>query len=697
MGEYLTLRTATIRALVVLFVLAWLLMPMCAKGSGAVVTGLGPRLRHEGVSGTQSVPDDSPTATSTLSPDGVQFVPLVYADAMMRPTATREPTSSPTATPSLTETQTPTPSPSPVGLFLPLILRDASMIPTPTVTPSLTPTATRTDTATPTATSTATHTTTPTTTGTPTPTSTVTITPTPTPWRLQVDGMASYWGDLHHHCGISERADGTPGEAYETSRREGDDFLCLTDYDFSHDAESWVEVGAEAESHTVNGEFVGMRGFEWTREWGHINVLNTESYVGYMSLMDFYDWLASEPDSLASFNHPVQTTPGGQHWDFEDFAFHPWADAHMATIEVATTEFSRMYPVALMAGWHVGPTGYSDIHSSYEAGSRQYGLWLPELTREEITKALRERRVFATDTAGTLAIAMRANGLWMGSDVPATDWLSFEIEAGTENGERIAEMRLERGGACGHEVVARIEPNASHRVWRPVVPCDGQYYYATVTLENGKRAWSAPVWIGQRAERPQEAQVVYLPIEDTYLSRWDPQHKYGTDAVVKVHTDGSHLSLFRFDLSRIPSGAEITGAHLVLSTVYTSSTHSAYLAVYPLRRGWSENDATWRNATATAEWITEGCGILDRAQRLDHVVELRNDRPRLYVDLTETLLRWTHDPESNHGVALVACNGNNVGVLYGFASSEWSYVNRKPRMEVYYLPSSEATGHGQDD
>ena len=644
--------------------------------------------------------------TTPMTPSGiVDLLPLLLHHFDIEPSETPEPTSEPagTATPTLTPAPTQTARPD---LFLPLVLREASLKPEPTNTPTQTATDTATATVTVTPTGTQTPTSTPTRTGTPTATSVPSITPTPTRQRLVVDGMASYWGDLHHHCSVSSDGIGPPGVAYETSRWEGDDFLCLTDHDSHITQKEWALVGTEADAHTVDGEFIGMRGFEWTREWGHINVFNTESYVGYLPLMKFYDWLASQADSLASFNHPVRTTPGGHHWDFDDFAFHPGADAHLATIEVATTEFSALYPVALMAGWHVGPTGYSDIHSAYEAGSRQYGLWLPELTREEITNALRERRVFATETDGTLAIAMHANGLWMGSDVPAADRLSFEIEAATTDGARIAEIRLEKGGACGHEVVRRIRPNASHRVWRVSVPMDGQYYFARAKLEDGQRAWSAPVWIGPRAIRPPQTEVAELPIEDTYIGQWEPQLNHGTDAVVKVHSNGSHVALLRVDLSQVPPDAEVTGAHLILSTVYTSNASSTYLGVYPLARDWDEQEATWQRATAEDEWSTEGGGVPDRADRLDNVVELRNGRDRLYIDLTETVSRWMRDPESNYGVALVACNNSNAGVLYTLGSSEWPYADKRAHVEVYYRrpsaapgvrPSWRSTVFGEDD
>lgn len=160
----------------------------------------------------------------------------------------------------------------------------------------------------------------------------------------------------------------------------------------------------------------------------------------------FYDWLSSSPgslpfgggnDALASFNHP------GYFGNFQDFEYHVGAAPHMVLMEAFNSitypdgqrndqnnatdyfwyrrgEIPQPFNACFNAGWRVGFTGVSDEHSGSfgQAGKGRGGLWVSELTRSGVRRAMLTRRSFATVEAGLRLDAM-ANGMPMGSSMPA--------------------------------------------------------------------------------------------------------------------------------------------------------------------------------------------------------------------------------------------------------------------------------------
>ena len=616
---------------------------------------------------------------------------------------------------SLAATLTPPAIPASPRAYLPLV--EGAGLPAPR-TPSPTAVATATMTGTPTPS--------------PTPSLAATAwpspTPTPTRFRLSLGGMKSYWGDLHQHSAYSgdegHEGTGAPSVHYEAARDGEVDFLALTEYEgvYARFPERWDSLGEIADSYNEDGVFVALRGFEWMSTRGHINVYNTDTRAPRMPVVDFYDWLASQPGSLAAFNHPSRMTPDGQQWDLWDFAYHAGADQNLVTIEADPTygdppcRYECMYQAALYAGWHVGPVGYSDIHDPVDdpltESNKGYGIMAPHLTREDLFDALRARRTFISMDEGNLAedgdlaIAMRVNGVWMGSSLPWSDTLDFEIVAGDGSGDQIAEMELVRGGPCGLEVVATEQPpDASHYTWRLSRPADGGYYYARVTLDRKQegqdrylQAFTAPVWLGQQAACPPGCeQLPPIPAqEDTYIEAWDGgETNHGADRSLQVRSGGVKAALLRFDLSSVPPGATVTGAKLYLYSADEGGPRNQYVTAYPVRRSWVAGETTWTHATAADLWGEAGCyGADDYGERGMVVVEVRPEQAEYgfpyAFDVTQMVLDWVAEPESNFGLLLRGCAGYSVE--YQFISSDWSSKpSEQPRLEICYLPSLPTT------
>lgn len=324
--------------------------------------------------------------------------------------------------------------------------------------------------------------------------------------------MRLYFGDLHSHSGYSD-GKGTPADAFATARANGLDFFALTDHSNQLTAAEWQDMSTQADAVTVRGIFAGLRGFEYTNSNGHINVFGTDTYVSeadpnYNTLTKFYAWIAGQPVSVGQFNHPSKSS--SSNWHFNDFAYNAAADVHMYLRETRTSP-GELYLLSLTNGWHVGASLSSDTHNPNWGRSRYMGVVAPSLTREAILEALRARRTFATD-GRRFAVVMRANGYWMGSIIPHTPTLQFEILAYEPNPSGPLTLTLFEDGTPVAAITAYDGAPAEAPgvfTWSRAVPASpGRFYYVKAAHSGVSSAgYTSPVWI-VAAETPAVSRVV---------------------------------------------------------------------------------------------------------------------------------------------------------------------------------------------
>jgi hypothetical protein len=326
--------------------------------------------------------------------------------------------------------------------------------------------------------------------------------------------MYAYFGDLHNHSGYSDGT-GTPADAFATARANGIDFFALTDHSNSLDAAEWQDMLDQANAATIPGRFVGLRGFEFTHPNGHINVFETDTYVSegdpwYNALPNFYAWLASQPDAIGHFNHPVSTR--GYNWNFNDFAYSAAGDSKMYLFE-RIYDFSKQYPLSLAAGWHAGVSAGMDDHGTTWGQYRGMGLVAPALTREAILDALRARRTFSTENR-QFVLTAQANGSWMGSVIPGGTTLYFTITAYQDNpADELYKLVLYDNDTPvavirSRDLRVRVNsaaPSTEPAVytWSPVVSgAPGHYYYVNALADGNYKnsrviAFTSPIWTSQ--------------------------------------------------------------------------------------------------------------------------------------------------------------------------------------------------------
>jgi hypothetical protein len=240
--------------------------------------------------------------------------------------------------------------------------------------------------------------------------------------------------DLHNHTTLSDGA-GDPAAVFPSLRANGLDVAAITDHSrwasaflglvrapgwTGIDGRAWRLTATLADTANVDGEFVALRGFEWSDfAQGHLSVWGSEQFTDplrtFPSMGRMWRWLErhiGRPDPsfgavLAGFNHP-----GTGRRRFGGFAYRPALADRVVTQEIfnKTDEYlfartGRVSPLceSLDAGWRVGLIGVTDEHGADWGGpdgKGRAGLYVHELSRRGVAEALRARRVFASRIKG---------------------------------------------------------------------------------------------------------------------------------------------------------------------------------------------------------------------------------------------------------------------------------------------------------
>lgn len=69
----------------------------------------------------------------------------------------------------------------------------------------------------------------------------------------------------------------------------------------------------------------------------------------------------------------------------------------------------------------------------------------------------------------------------------------------------------------------------------------------------------------------------------------------------------TYRSLIKFDLSSIPSGAQVSAATLSIWVFEDVSSNARTLRAYRVKRNWVETEATWNVYSTGNSWGTAGC------------------------------------------------------------------------------------------
>ena len=146
----------------------------------------------------------------------------------------------------------------------------------------------------------------------------------------------------------------------------------------------------------------------------------------------------------------------------------------------------------------------------------------------------------------------------------------------------------------------------------------------------------------------------YSGTSDTYILAWSPSANYGNQANLRVKNDSVYSSLLRFDLSSIPTGAEIYRATLSLYAYNRDSAQPFELRAYALLRPWAPLEATWERASYELPWGVPGANDTTTDREADPIASVTVSALNTWYDFDITALvkRWVAQPFSNRGVLL---------------------------------------------
>jgi len=278
------------------------------------------------------------------------------------------------------------------------------------------------------------------------------------------DGHFLVHADLHNHTWLSDGA-GDPARAFGSLRDAGLDVAAITDHarwssvflglvhapgQAGIDARDWRYTRALADRADAPGEFVALRGFEWSHAfYGHMSVWASARWTEALrtfgpGMGPFWHWLEHRGrDSLAGFNHPG----GGGPLRFGHFRYRPAMADRLVSMEIFNktsdylfegTDGRAVSPLVecLDAGWRVGLLGVTDEHGAdwgVPEGKGRAGLYVSELSRAGVLEALGARRVFASRVKG-LRLDAAVDGVRMGGTVPLERRRPIRVEVDLDRG-----------------------------------------------------------------------------------------------------------------------------------------------------------------------------------------------------------------------------------------------------------------------
>ena len=341
-----------------------------------------------------------------------------------------------------------------------------------------------------------------------------------------------YYGNLHSHCNISDDAtgplSGPPDEAFAYARDVANiDVLALTDHSHWMTASEYSWLQQEADNFTQNGVFVALAGQEHgslstSREgaFGHCNIYEASVVIPqYIGGTDFrynlpgtYLWIANNVDDtigeqlVGAVNHPYEGSGCGIWAQFANLAWDSTGDEAMELFEILNGMRSASYESeffeALANGWHVGVLADQDNHEGMWGNQPNNngniplnGIWAPDLTKEDILRALAARRTFAMEVqpeSDRWSLRFTADGNWMGSEYSTSaDSVTIVVDIAAET--NIASINLYRNSV----LIKSTGVGAPAYTWTVYdAPGPGDFYYfVRASQSDGDRAWSSPIWI----------------------------------------------------------------------------------------------------------------------------------------------------------------------------------------------------------
>jgi len=350
-----------------------------------------------------------------------------------------------------------------------------------------------------------------------------TATSTPVPYNI-------YFGDLHVHTSRIHTSEAFHEEFsrgvvrlanLHASEVMGHDFVAVTNHDRLLEDWMWEVTKEVADEFTQDGVFVSFPAFEWTAshgcgvhcsperpdypDWGHriVYFRNTEVATGLLRCTDpDYDTpeelFAALPGSDLATTIPHHTAAPRHPFDWS--TVNPDYDRLVEIVQRRGDYEADIVENGWSNGLVLGVVAGTDNHVAAPGWPQGVAAILaPELTRDALFDALLSRHTYGT-THGDILLHFFGDGEMQGSVLSARESVTLNGEITSTDGN-IALVELTDNG----EVIANWEPEEASSLRfesTEQVGEDLHYFYVRVTLDNGHRAWSSPIWVNYTVETP---------------------------------------------------------------------------------------------------------------------------------------------------------------------------------------------------
>ncbi|TET07166.1 DUF3604 domain-containing protein [Candidatus Aerophobetes bacterium] len=255
-----------------------------------------------------------------------------------------------------------------------------------------------------------------------------------------------FWGNLHVQTILSDGHCGSVDQYYLFAReRYHWDFAAVTDHCDSVKwlSSEWALLQRTASLINEPEKFIAISGYEWTQgdygriKYGHRCIIYPTDDQPFFSALTRKAYTQAQlsnllkgTNGLMSAHHLTRSWNGGTRWDEWDENVEPCIEicSHWGRFEyyhnfghITAGKEVRGCSVqdVLAKGYRVGFIGGSDSHDfCHEKNDALTLMYLKELTREDVFKALKEKRVYAS-TGIRIFVDFRADNHLMGEEYKA--------------------------------------------------------------------------------------------------------------------------------------------------------------------------------------------------------------------------------------------------------------------------------------
>ncbi|MPQ44695.1 histidinol phosphatase [Clostridium tarantellae] len=331
--------------------------------------------------------------------------------------------------------------------------------------------------------------------------------------NLNINDLKFYYGIPHCHTALSTGR-GTPIEALEYGKKNGLDYMIITDHNGYLNEQIRDKDGSTLTKwkflqkclykfNKKYDNFIALYGFEsHSYPWGDLNIINADTYFNgtITNLNHFLLWLLSNENTLVSINHPHKT--------IEKLNFNLYLDKFICSIELGNgsppnkySRYDKYYFSLLDKGWHLGAINSQDNHRmNFGENENLTGIISTSLSKESIINAFKNRHCFSTESK-TLKMFFTINSTFMGGNLTIYKNSNLDFYIYAEDSEKkINKIEILTNGGTIVKNLNNINLNRIKYIFKKNTCFQETWYIIKIYLEDKKNAISSPIFISASEE-----------------------------------------------------------------------------------------------------------------------------------------------------------------------------------------------------